>query len=145
MVCTYTVSNCTTLVCSSAQIEWSSVVSSASFIVFFLVSYLVYKTPNLAFHCNVFRLCNYTFVPAALYRMLTQIYVMTPSICRLTQLFWKFYKSKSAPFKSWITKSTTSQILVLSLWRLHLYSMYVDTRLCVFALNTSCPVKHDWT
>ena len=56
MVCKYTVSNCTTLACSNAKIERKLTCVFNLLPVFssFVVSYLVYKSPNLALHCATY-------------------------------------------------------------------------------------------
>jgi hypothetical protein len=147
MVCTHTVSSCTTLACSSANIERKIICVFNLIHVFFsfVVSYLVYKIPESSLTlCNVFRLCTITFVSATLYRMPPQTYVMTLYIDRLTrQLFCKFYKGKSVPFKSWFTNRTTSQKLVLSLCKSWICT--ADLWVHVFTLSTSCPIQHGWT
>jgi hypothetical protein len=129
MVCTYTVSNCTTLACSNAQIERkvSCVFNLIHIFFFFEVSYVLYKSPNLALHCATY--C-YSVTPPSYLQHCTEYLLRHTSrrhIHHLTrQLFCKFYK-RSAPFKSWFTDS-----------------IYMGTRmcLCVFTLSTPCSVKH---
>ena len=83
--------------------------------------------------CNVFQLWNITFVSATLYRMPPQTYVMTPYIDRLTrQLFCKFQKGESAPFKSRFTNRTTSQKLVLSLCKRWICTADLWVHVCVY-------------
>jgi len=71
--------------------------------------------------------------------MRPQTYVMTPYIGRLTrQIFCKFYKRKSAPFKSWFTNRTTSQKLVLSLCKGYICTAYVWVHVCVCVCVNVC-------